>query len=120
MSFLLVFFEHSVSNSVSNIFHGRQAKSGEIIMSPKQPDELHSTILVRSPRTRTSQVSWQNRRLFRGLFKLNISKDLRIPWSRWPKGDDIRSKSIRSLEAVKSLDPFLVETAPVLAGDPKV
>eukprot|EP00434_Breviolum_minutum_P008732 symbB.v1.2.007697.t1/scaffold468.1/size202162/11 len=40
-----------------------QAKSGEIIMSPKQPDELHSTIL-----------------------------------------------------AVKSLDPFLVETAPVLAS----
>eukprot|EP00435_Cladocopium_sp_Y103_P027327 s163_g6.t1 len=39
------------------------AKSGEIIMSPKQPDELHSTIL-----------------------------------------------------AVKSLDPFLVETAPVLAS----
>lgn len=81
LSFLLVFFEHSVSN----IFHCRQAKSGEIIMSPKQPDELHSTILVRSPRTRTSQVSWQNRRLFRGLFKLKISKHLKIPWSGWPR-----------------------------------
>lgn len=118
MSFLLVFFEHGVSN----VFHCRQAKSGEIIMSPKQPDELHSTILERSPRTRTSQVSWQNRRLFRGLFKLKISKNLKIPWSGWPRRRWYQKqiKSIRPLEAVKSLDPFLVETAPVLAGDPKV
>ncbi|CAK9019642.1 unnamed protein product [Durusdinium trenchii] len=52
-----------LEDACAKLKHSLQVKSGEIIMSPKHPDELHSTI-----------------------------------------------------QAMKSLDPFLVETAPVLAS----